>query len=133
VGGLGGTYSGNPIACAAALATIESYEEDGLLERARQIGQILRESFTQLQATDPRIGQVRGRGAMTAIELVDPATLNPDPALSAKVVKYAHDNGVILLACGTYGNVIRFLPPLTIEDQLLEEGIHVVAEGLTRA
>jgi 4-aminobutyrate aminotransferase / (S)-3-amino-2-methylpropionate transaminase / 5-aminovalerate transaminase len=133
VGGLGGTYSGNPIACAAALATIESYEEDGLLERARQIGQILRDSFTRLQGTDPRIGQVRGRGAMTAIELVDPATLNPDPALTAKVVKYAHDNGVILLACGTYGNVIRFLPPLTIEDQLLEEGIHIVAEGLARA
>jgi 4-aminobutyrate aminotransferase/(S)-3-amino-2-methylpropionate transaminase len=133
VGGLGGTYSGNPIACAAALATIESYEEDGLLERARQIGQTLCDSFTQLRETDPRIGQVRGRGAMMAIELVDPATLNPDPALTAKVVKYAHDNGVILLACGTNGNVIRFLPPLTIEDQLLEEGIHVVAEGLAHA
>ncbi|QCB97621.1 4-aminobutyrate--2-oxoglutarate transaminase [Arthrobacter sp. PAMC25564] len=133
VGGLGGTYGGNPIACAAALATIESYEEDGLLERARRIGDILTDCFTALQGADPRIGQVRGRGAMIAIELVDPDTLSPDPALTSKVVKYAHQNGVILLACGTYGNVIRFLPPLTIEDQLLHEGIGIVADGLARS
>jgi 4-aminobutyrate aminotransferase / (S)-3-amino-2-methylpropionate transaminase / 5-aminovalerate transaminase len=133
VGGLGGTYSGNPIACAAALATIESYEEDGLIDRARQIGQILADRFTELQRTDPRIGQVRGRGAMFAIELVDPDTLDPAPALTSRVVKYAHENGVILLACGTYGNVIRFLPPLTIGDDLLREGIAVVAEGLARS
>ncbi|SDP42625.1 4-aminobutyrate aminotransferase / (S)-3-amino-2-methylpropionate transaminase [Arthrobacter sp. ok909] len=133
VGGLGGTYGGNPIACAAALATLESYEEDGLLERARQIGDILTDRFTALQGADPRIGQVRGRGAMIAIELVDPDTLSPDPALTSKVVTYAHQNGVILLACGTYGNVIRFLPPLTIEDQLLHEGIGIVADGLARS
>jgi 4-aminobutyrate aminotransferase/(S)-3-amino-2-methylpropionate transaminase len=133
VGGLGGTYSGNPIACAAALATLEAYEEDGLLDRAQQIGNTLTRRFTELQGTDPRIGQVRGRGAMFAIELVDPGTLNPDAALTARVVKYAHENGVILLACGTYGNVIRFLPPLSIDDQLLEEGIGVVVEGLARS
>lgn len=133
VGGLGGTYGGNPLACAAALATIESYEEDGLLERARRIGDILTDRFTALQRADPRIGQVRGRGAMIAIELVDPDTLSPDPALTSKVVKYAHQNGVILLACGTYGNVIRFLPPLTIEDPLLHEGIGIVADGLARS
>lgn len=133
VGGLGGTYGGNPIACAAALAAIESYEEDELLGRARRIGEILTDHFTELQKADPRIGQVRGRGAMIAVELVHPDTLGPDPALTARVVKYAHENGVILLACGTYGNVIRFLPPLTIEDQLLQEGIGIVAEGLARS
>lgn len=133
VGGLGGTYGGNPIACAAALAAIESYEEDGLLDRGRRIGEILTGRLTELQESDPRIGQVRGRGAMIALELVDPATLSPDPELTARVVKYAHENGVILLACGTHGNVIRFLPPLTIEDQLLQEGIEIVAEGLARS
>lgn len=133
VGGLGGTYSGNPLACAAALATFEAYEQDGLLERARQIGNILTGRFTELQGTDPRIGEVRGRGAMFAIELVAPDTLAPDPALTARVVKYAHENGVILLACGTYGNVIRFLPPLSIDDHLLEEGIDIVVEGLARS
>ncbi|MDQ0213330.1 4-aminobutyrate--2-oxoglutarate transaminase [Arthrobacter bambusae] len=133
VGGLGGTYGGNPIACAAALAAIESYEEDGLLDRGRRIGEILTGRLTELQESDPRIGQVRGRGAMIALELVDPDTLSPDPAMTARVVKYAHENGVILLACGTHGNVIRFLPPLTIEDQLLQEGIEIVAEGLARS
>lgn len=133
VGGLGGTYSGNPLACAAALAAIESYEEDDLVGRARQIGELLTNRFTELQRNDPRIGEVRGRGAMFAIELVEPGTLSPNPALTARVVKYAHENGVILLACGTHGNVIRFLPPLTIEDQLLQEGIDIVAEGLARS
>jgi 4-aminobutyrate aminotransferase/(S)-3-amino-2-methylpropionate transaminase len=132
-GGLGGTYAGSPLATAAALATIEAYEEDGFIERAQEIGSILLGRLNALRTADPRIGDVRGRGAMVAIELVDPVTGEADAKLTAEVAAYAHANGVVLLTCGTYGNVIRFLPPLTISDELLIEGLSVVAEGLQRA
>ena len=132
-GGLGGTYGGNPLACAAALAAIDAYDHDGLIERAKQIGSVLLGRLNALRTADARIGDVRGRGAMVAIELVDPATGAPDAALTAKVAAYAHAKGVIVLTCGTYGNVIRFLPPLTITDELLIDGLSVVAEGLTNA
>ena len=132
-GGLGGTYGGNPLACAAALAAIESYEQDGLIERAQQIGAVLIGRLNALRTADARIGDVRGRGAMVAIELVDPATGAPDAALTGKLAAYAHANAVLVLTCGTYGNVIRFLPPLTIGDELLIEGLDVIAEGLKQA
>jgi 4-aminobutyrate aminotransferase/(S)-3-amino-2-methylpropionate transaminase len=133
VGGIGGTYGGNPLACAAALATIDSYETDNLVERAREIGAILTERLTALQASDRRVGDVRGRGAMMAIELVDPATGDPDAQLTSRVAAAAHAAGVILLTCGTYGNVIRFLPPLSMPDHLLIEGLQVVADALAAA
>lgn len=133
VGGIGGTYGGNPLACAAALATIESYETDNLVERAREIGAILTERLGALQSEDARIGDIRGRGAMMAIELVDPATGEPDAALTGRVAAAAHAAGVILLTCGTYGNVIRFLPPLSMPDHLLVEGLQVVADALAAA
>ncbi|TFD62737.1 4-aminobutyrate--2-oxoglutarate transaminase [Cryobacterium suzukii] len=129
-GGLGGTYGGNPLACAAALATIDTYESDHLVERAAAIGTLMGERLGVLAAADPRIGEVRGRGAMMAIELVDPATGEPDAALTGRVIAAAHAAGVILLGCGTYGNVIRFLPPLSIPDALLLEGLQVLAEAL---
>jgi 4-aminobutyrate aminotransferase, prokaryotic type len=129
VGGLGGTYAGNPLACAAAIAAIRSYEEDGLIERAREIGSLLTEALGGM-AADPRIGEVRGRGAMMAIEFVDPETGHPDAALTSLVARAAHAAGVIVLTCGTYGNVIRFLPPLSISDELLREGVQVVADAL---
>lgn len=129
-GGLGGTYGGNPIACAAALAAIDAYEHEGLVERAREIGTILTARLEELQQTDPRVGDVRGRGAMVAVEFVDPATGAPDAALAAAVAKAAIAEGVILLTCGTYGNVIRFLPPLSIDDRLLGEGLDVLAASL---
>jgi 4-aminobutyrate aminotransferase/(S)-3-amino-2-methylpropionate transaminase len=132
-GGLGGTYGGNPLACAAALAAIESYEEDGLIERAREIGAVLIGRLNALRTADARIGDVRGRGAMVAIELVDPETGAPDAALTGRLAAYAHAKGVLVLTCGTYGNVIRFLPPLTISDELLVEGLDVIAEGLKQA
>ncbi|GAA4781335.1 4-aminobutyrate--2-oxoglutarate transaminase [Microbacterium gilvum] len=132
-GGLGGTYGGNPIACAAALAAIEAFENDGLVERAREIGALLTERFTALQSADARIGDVRGLGAMIAVEFVDPATGAPDAALTGAVAKAAIAQGVIVLTCGTYGNVIRFLPPLAIDDALLSEGIDVVADALAAA
>jgi 4-aminobutyrate aminotransferase/(S)-3-amino-2-methylpropionate transaminase len=130
VGGLGGTYGGNPIACAAAVATIQSYQDNGLIEKAQHIETVLRSELDDLQKTDARIGDVRGRGAMIAIELVDPQTSQPDAALTSRVAAAAHAQGVILLTCGTYGNVIRFLPPLTISDDLLRDGICVVRDAL---
>src|SRR5690606_32452163 len=118
-GGLGGTYGGNPVACAAALAAIEAFETEGLAERAQQLGTILVDRLSRMQSADPRIGDVRGRGAMVAAEFVDPETGDPDAALTAAVAKACIAEGVIVLTCGTFGNVIRFLPPLSISDELL--------------
>jgi 4-aminobutyrate aminotransferase/(S)-3-amino-2-methylpropionate transaminase len=129
-GGLGGTYGGNPLACAAALAAIETYEEDNLVERAGAIGELITGRFRDRQAHDARIGDVRGRGAMIAVEFVKPGSTEPDAALTQAVAKAAHAEGVIVLTCGTFGNVIRFLPPLTIDDTLLNEGIDVVLAAL---
>ena len=127
VSGLGGTYGGNPIACAAALATIETIEADGLVDRARQIERLMLDRLHRLQADDDRLGDVRGRGAMIAVELVKSGTDEPDPLLTNAVAAAAHLAGVIVLTCGTYGNVLRFLPPLAISDELLNEGLDVVA------
>ena len=132
-GGLGGTYGGNPIACAAALAAIDAFEHDGLIERANEIGTILTERLTEMQAADPRVGDVRGRGAMIAAEFVGPVTGEPDAALTTAIAKACIAEGVIVLTCGTYGNVIRFLPPLSISDDLLHEGMDVVAAALSGA
>lgn len=131
VGGLGGTFGGNPLACAAALATIETIESDGLVERARQLERLITEPLLRLQASDDRIGDVRGRGAMIAIELVRPGTAEPDKDLTQKLSVAAQAAGVIVLTCGMFGNVIRLLPPLTISDELLAEGIDILA-GLLR-
>ena len=132
-GGLGGTYGGNPVACAAALAAIDAFENDGLVERAQQIGTILHDRLTAIQASDPRIGEVRGHGAMMAAEFVDPATGAPDAVLTGAVAKAAIAEGVVVLTCGTFGNVIRFLPPLSIGDDLLNEGLDVIAAALATA
>jgi 4-aminobutyrate aminotransferase / (S)-3-amino-2-methylpropionate transaminase / 5-aminovalerate transaminase len=126
VGGLGGTYGGNPLACAAALAVVETIEQDGLVDRARAIGATMTRRLTALQERDARVGDVRGRGAMVAVELVKPGTTEPDADLTKRVAAAAHAQGVVVLTCGTYGNVLRFLPPLSIPDQLLEEAGDVV-------
>jgi 4-aminobutyrate aminotransferase / (S)-3-amino-2-methylpropionate transaminase / 5-aminovalerate transaminase len=128
--GVGGTFGGNPVACAAALATIETIEADGLLERARQIERLMKDRLLALQAADDRIGDVRGRGAMIAVEFVKPDTAEPDAALTNALAAAAIAAGVIVLTAGTFGNVVRFLPPLTISDELLVEGLDVVAELL---
>ncbi|MCW1820495.1 4-aminobutyrate transaminase [Mycolicibacterium conceptionense] len=126
VSGLGGTYGGNPVACAAALATIETIEADGLVDRARHIEHLMKDRLGRLQAEDDRVGDVRGRGAMIAVELVKSGTTTPDAELTKALCAGAHAAGVIVLSCGTYGNVLRFLPPLTISDELLIEGLDVL-------
>ena len=131
-GGLGGTFGGNPVACAAALATIATIENDGLVERAQQLGKLMTERLSALQADDDRIGDVRGRGAMIAVELVKSGTADPDAKLTSKLAGAAHAAGVIVLTAGTFGNVVRLLPPLTISDDLLTEGLDVLAGILAK-
>ena len=126
LGGLGGTFGGNPIACAAALATIATIESDGLIERAQHLERLITEPLLRLQASDDRIGDVRGRGAMIAIELVKSGTSEPDAELTKKLSVAAHAAGVVILTCGMFGNIIRLLPPLTIGDDLLTEGLDVL-------
>jgi 4-aminobutyrate aminotransferase/(S)-3-amino-2-methylpropionate transaminase len=124
VGGLGGTYGGNPVACAAALAAIETMRELDLAAAARKIESVM---LPRLRAIDnPSIGDVRGRGAMLAVELVKPGTITPDPELTAAVSKRCHEAGLLTLTCGTYGNVLRFLPPLVIPDDALEQGLSIL-------
>jgi 4-aminobutyrate aminotransferase / (S)-3-amino-2-methylpropionate transaminase / 5-aminovalerate transaminase len=130
VGGLGGTFGGNPVACAAALASIATIESDGLIERAQQIGRLVTDRLVRVQAGDDRIGDVRGRGAMIAVELVKSGTTDPDAELTEKLATAAHAAGVIVLTCGMFGNIIRLLPPLTISDELLIEGLDIICRIL---
>ncbi len=129
VGGLGGTYGGNPVACAAALGAIEEMETGDLVGRAREIGLAMRKRLDALAAEYDVIAEVRGRGAMMAVELCRPGTTEPDAARTAAVAAYCHAHGVVTLTCGTWGNVFRFLPPLSIGDALLDEAFDVVAEA----
>ena len=129
-GGLGGTYAGNPLACAAAVGVLEMLESQNLPARARRLEALIREKLEALAAQVPAIAEVRGRGAMMAIELVRPGTLEPDPLLAKAVAARCHSQGVVLLLCGTYGNVIRLLPPLVISEELLAEGLDILAEAL---
>jgi len=129
VGGLGGTYGGNPVACAAALGSFEEMETGHLLDRAREIGALMKRRLDDLATSYDVIAEVRGRGAMMAIELCRPGTTDPDPIRTAQVSAYCHAHGVVTLTCGTWGNVFRFLPPLSISDALLEEAFDVVAEA----
>jgi 4-aminobutyrate aminotransferase/(S)-3-amino-2-methylpropionate transaminase len=127
-GGLGGTYGGNPVACAAALGALATMEELDLNAAARRIGQTMTDRLTTLAGKFPAIGDVRGRGAMMAVEIVEPGTKVPDAALTAKLSAACHQQGVLTLTCGTYGNVLRFLPPLVIPDHLLDEALAVFEE-----
>jgi 4-aminobutyrate aminotransferase / (S)-3-amino-2-methylpropionate transaminase / 5-aminovalerate transaminase len=128
-GGLGGTYGGNPVACAAALGAIETMESDDLPARARRIGEIMLPRLRKLASSYPVIADVRGRGAMIAIELTKPGTLEPDAAATAAVARYCHSRGLVVLTCGTFGNVLRFLPPLVIGEDLLEEGLDILTDA----
>jgi 4-aminobutyrate aminotransferase / (S)-3-amino-2-methylpropionate transaminase / 5-aminovalerate transaminase len=128
-GGLGSTYGGNPVACAAALGAIEWMQATDAPATARLIGDVLLARLRELQARFPQIGDIRGRGAMIAMELVEPGGLTPDPALTAGISRYCHTNGVVTLVTGSYGNVIRFLPPLTIPEHLLHDAFDVIGDA----
>ncbi|SHM96331.1 4-aminobutyrate--2-oxoglutarate transaminase [Cryptosporangium aurantiacum] len=129
VGGLGGTYGGNPVACAAALAAIEEIEAGDLAGRARRIGEIMLPELHALAERHSWLGDVRGRGAMLAVELVEPGTTTAAPQLAAAVNKACHQRGLVTLSCGTYGNVLRFLPPLVIGEDLLREALTLITEA----
>ncbi|QKT07325.1 4-aminobutyrate--2-oxoglutarate transaminase [Gordonia sp. X0973] len=132
-GGLGGTYGGNPVACAAALAAIETMARADLAGRARAINAAATAKLRALADEVGVIGDIRGRGAMIAVEIVTPGTTDPDPALTKAIASAALAEGVVVLTCGTYGNVIRLLPPLVIGDDLLDEGIGVLADAVRAA
>ena len=129
-GGLGGTYGGNPVACAAALAAIETMRELDLAAAARSIEARMRPALERLAAADPRIGDVRGRGAMLAVEMVRPGTVEPDAARASTVAHACHEAGLLVLTCGTYGNVLRFLPPLVIGEDELSRGLEILESAL---
>lgn len=130
-GGLGGTYGANPIACQAALAVMDIFGEENLLQKAHVLGKKLRDRLNAWQSKFEIIGEVRGLGPMLAIELVgDRETKKPAAEEASALVKYCIDHGVVLLMCGTFNNVIRFLPPLVITDQELDKGLSVIEEGL---
>ena len=129
-GGLGGTYGGNPVACAAALAAIETMEQFDLNARAERIGQLIQDRMNSLAGELSVIGDVRGRGAMQAIELVVAGSKEPNAALTKAIADYCLAQGVIVLTCGTYGNVIRLLPPLTIGEDLLNDALDVLEAAI---
>ena len=131
-GGLGGTFGGSPTAVAAAVAVMEQFEEGNWFERAEQVGEILSGRLTAMQNNYPVIGEVRGRGAMQAIELVRPGTMDPNPEATDAVMRHCHQNGVVVLNAGTYNNVLRLLPPLAISDELLHDALDVLAAGLAK-
>ena len=131
VGGIGGTFGGNPLACAAALAVLDTIERDGLLARAERIGVLMRDRLLDMAERFPLIGEVRGRGAMVAMELVeDRETKAPAKAATTRLLEEACRQGVILLKAGTYDNVVRLLPPLTIDEGLLSDGLDVLEKAL---
>ena len=132
-GGLGGTFGGNPLACAAALAAIDTIEADGLLARAVDIGATMTARLDKLAAAHPAIGDVRGRGAMVAVELVGADGASPDKETTGRIAAACHRAGLLVLTAGTYGNVLRFLPPLVIPDDLLDEGLSVLEEAFAAA
>ncbi|MEO3853424.1 4-aminobutyrate--2-oxoglutarate transaminase [Acrocarpospora sp. B8E8] len=131
VGGLGGTYGGNPLACEAALGVLETIEADGLVAKAARIGEIMLPRLRGLQERFAIIGDVRGRGAMTAIELVVPGTKEPHPTAAGEIAKRCHAEGLVVLTAGTYGNVLRFLPPLVMPEHLLEEGLTILEKAVS--
>jgi len=135
-GGLGGTFGGNPVAAAAAIAVIEQIEAEGLLDEAKRVERTLRPALEELQAEFDIIGEVRGKGAMLAIELVEPGTgqttKTPNAAAVQAISAYAGKHGVLLLTAGTYGNVIRFLPSLAITDEQLHDAVSVLREALAQ-
>ena len=132
-GGLGGTYGGNPVACAAALGTLETLEEWDLVDRALEIESIIKEELGSLAESSPIVGELRGRGAMIALEFVKPGSKDPNPEAAKQIAATCLEKGVAILTCGTYGNIVRLLPPLVIDFDLLRDGLRVFAKAIEDA
>jgi 4-aminobutyrate aminotransferase/(S)-3-amino-2-methylpropionate transaminase len=134
VGGLGGTYGGNPLACAAALAVLDAMEAEHIPERAHRMGERIRTRFREWAKRYACIGDVRGLGAMVGMELVvDRSSKTPDKALTARLLSAALERGLVLLSSGTYGNTVRVLAPLTAEEAIIDEGLAVMEHALAAA
>jgi 4-aminobutyrate aminotransferase/(S)-3-amino-2-methylpropionate transaminase len=130
-GGLGSTFGGNPVSCAAALGALDEIESRGLVARARHMGEIFQARLGNLVDEVPAVGEVRVIGAMAALEFVtDPKTKEPDPAAASKVLTACHEEGIILLRAGTYDNCVRLLPPLVMSDDLLMDGLAVLEKAV---
>ena len=130
-GGLGGTYGGNPLACAAALAVLDAFEQDGLLERANRLGQQLNAGLAKLQSKHAAIGDVRGLGFMQAIELVtDRNSKQPDADRAQRVIDRAREGGLLVIKCGVHRNVVRFLAPLVLSDEDLGQALAILNAAL---
>jgi len=129
-GGIGGTFGGNPVAAAAAVAVLRQIEAGGVLEAAVHIESVMKPRLLDMKSKYAVIGEIRGRGAMLAIEFVLPGTRTPNSAAVDAVVKHCHQNGVLVLNAGTYGNVIRFLPSLAISDELIQEALDIVEQAI---
>ena len=132
-GGLGGTYGGNPVACAAALGALETIEEWDLVDRALEIESIIKEELGSLAESSPIVGELRGRGAMIALEFVEPGSKDPNPEAAKQIAATCLEKGVAILTCGTYGNIVRLLPPLVIDFDLLRDGLRVFAKAIEDA
>lgn len=132
-GGLGGTYAGNPLAVASALAVLDVIEEEQLIERGARLGDKLKATLNELRGSVPAIGEIRGPGAMVAVEFVKPGTTEPDADFTKRVQTLALQQGLLLLTCGTYGNVVRFLFPLTIQDAIMDEALAILTAALRAA
>ncbi|CCK08886.1 Gamma-aminobutyrate:alpha-ketoglutarate aminotransferase [Cronobacter sakazakii 696] len=131
-GGLGGTYAGNPLAVAAAHAVLDVIEQENLCQRANELGQHLQEVLNQARTYCPAIAEVRGQGSMVAVEFNDPQTGKPSPEFTQEVLTRAREEGLLLLSCGVYGNVIRFLYPLTIPDAQFSKALEILSRALGR-
>ena len=132
-GGLGGTYAGNPLGIAAANAVLDVIEEEGLCDRANDLGSRLRQRLEAIRSVTPEVIDVRGPGFMVAVEFGDPGTKAPDPGFTARVRTEALKRNLILLTCGVYGNVIRFLAPITIPDEVFAEAMDILEESVAAA
>ncbi|TGL50120.1 4-aminobutyrate--2-oxoglutarate transaminase [Leptospira meyeri] len=130
-GGLGGTYAGNPVACAAGIAVMELIEEEGILDKSIKLGKLLVNELNEIKKSYPHIGEIRGLGAMVAFELVENGDANkPSADLAKKLTAKALENGLVLLSCGVYGNVIRILVPITAEESIVKEGLSIITKSL---
>jgi 4-aminobutyrate aminotransferase len=132
-GGLGGTYAGNPLAVAAANAVLDVVEEEGLCARANELGSRLRQKLEEIRATTPEIAEIRGQGFMVAVEFANPGDGAPDAEITKRILTEAMARKLILLSCGVYGNVIRFLAPLTIPDAHFNEALGILSESIAAA